>query len=298
MNISELSGRGRIGRRCAVVLLAALAGACTREGADGTDRRPAAGSGEAAPGASVRSAEPNERTATTDPAGTGRRESGTLSERADTGSAPPADAARANDPPAAPTGLVDVLGLDSTFVLDVRYATPRNFTGRTLYPVARCLLRADAAERLVRVHERLRREGLRLRLFDCYRPLSIQRVLWELVPDERYVANPAQGSRHNRGAAVDLTLADASGRALPMPTEYDSFTERAHRDWTGGDPAHLANRDRLEAAMTAEGFEPLPTEWWHFDAPGWERHAVLDVPLSTGDGPALPSRGDAERAAP
>ena len=287
MNISELSRRGRSGLRWAAVgLLAALAGACTRESADGTDRRPAAGAGEAAPSASVRSAAPGDRTAGTDPAGTA-------------GTDPAGTAARDPAAPAEPAaGLVDVLGLDSTFVLDVRYATPRNFTGRTLYPVARCLLRADAAERLVRVHERLRREGLRLRLFDCYRPLSIQRVLWELVPDERYVANPAQGSRHNRGAAVDLTLADASGRALPMPTEYDSFTERAHRDWTGGDPEHLANRSRLEAAMTAEGFEPLPTEWWHFDAPGWERHAVLDVPLSAPDGTAPPARGDTLPAAP
>jgi D-alanyl-D-alanine dipeptidase len=276
MNISELSGRARIGRRCAAaVLLAALAGACTREGADGTDRRPAAGAGEAGPGAPVRSAAPNERPAGTDPAGIGTRDSGALSE-----------------PPA---GLVDVLGLDSTFVLDVRYATPRNFTGRTLYPVARCLLRADAAERLVRVHERLRRDGLRLRLFDCYRPLSIQRMLWELVPDERYVANPAQGSRHNRGAAVDLTLADASGRALPMPTEYDTFTERAHRDWAGGDPSRIANRERLERAMTAEGFEPLPTEWWHFDAPEWERHAVLDLPLTEAGGVPVPTAADSTR---
>ena len=249
MNIAELSRGGRKGARAAVVALtlaAGLSGACAREEGERPDRA---------------HAEPTPTTAG-DPAG-------------DAGMA----AAGADARPAA-SELVDVLALDPTFVLDVRYATPRNFTGRTLYPVARCLLRADAAERLVRVHERLRREGLRLRLFDCYRPLSIQRVLWALVPDERYVANPAQGSRHNRGAAVDLTLADSSGRALPMPTEYDTFTERAHRDWTGGDPARLANRERLERAMLAEDFEPLPTEWWHFDAAGWERHAVLDVPLA------------------
>ena len=175
--------------------------------------------------------------------------------------------------------LVDVLALDSTFVLDVRYATPRNFTGRTLYPVGRCLLRADAAARLVRVNARLERDGLRLRLFDCYRPLSIQRALWALVPDERYVANPAKGSRHNRAAAVDLTLADASGSALPMPSEYDEFTPRAHRDYEGGSADERANRARLERAMGEEGFVGLPTEWWHFDAPGWEAYPVLDVPL-------------------
>lgn len=177
--------------------------------------------------------------------------------------------------------LVDLLELDPTFVLDIRYATPRNFTGEILYPVARCLLRPDVAERLVRVHERLAHEGLRLRIFDCYRPLSIQRRLWALVPDERYVADPAKGSRHNRGAAVDLTLADSSGAALPMPTEYDDFTPQAHRDYGGGDPLRLANRERLERAMAAEGFEGLPTEWWHFDAAGWKDHAILDVPLDS-----------------
>jgi D-alanyl-D-alanine dipeptidase len=175
--------------------------------------------------------------------------------------------------------LVDVVALDSTLVLDVRYATPHNFTGRTLYPVERCLLRADAAARLVRVNAQLSREGLRLRLFDCYRPLSIQRALWALVPDERYVADPAKGSRHNRAAAVDLTLADASGRALPMPSEYDEFTPRAHRNYEGGAAAERANRALLERAMSEQGFVGLPTEWWHFDAPGWEAYPVLDVPL-------------------
>jgi len=175
--------------------------------------------------------------------------------------------------------LVDVTTLDATLILDIRYATPRNFTGRTLYPIARCLLRPDVAERLVRVHERLRQEGLRLVIFDCYRPLSIQKELWKLVPDERYVANPAKGSRHNRAAAVDLTLADSLGASLAMPTEYDEFSEKAHREWQGATAEQLANREKLEEAMQAEGFEGLPTEWWHFDAAGWERYPVLDVPL-------------------
>jgi D-alanyl-D-alanine dipeptidase len=279
MNIPELSRRGTHGFACAALaLLAALAGACRGEGADGLDREVRTRSGSESAARAADGARRAERTEASDAA------AGTASE--------PSPA-----PGPSPTGagLVDVLALDSTFVLDVRYATPRNFTGRTLYPVARCLLRPDAAERLVRVHERLRDEGLRLRLFDCYRPLAIQRVLWALVPDERYVANPAQGSRHNRGAAVDLTLADESGRPLPMPTEYDSFTERAHRDWSGGDPRRIENRERLERAMAAEGFEPLPTEWWHFDAPGWERHAILDLPLTqAGPGPAA---ADSTRAA-
>ena len=106
------------------------------------------------------------------------------------------------------------------------------------------------------------------------------------MPDERYVARPLRrdgrpvaGSQHNRGAAVDVTLVDASGRPLPMPTGFDDFSARAHRGAPGIPPAAQANAARLEAAMTAEGFEPFPTEWWHFDAPGWQGYELLDVPL-------------------
>ncbi len=181
--------------------------------------------------------------------------------------------------------LVDVAVLDPSIRLELRYATAENFTGVAMYPVARCLLRRDAAERLVRVQRRLRAEGLGLLVWDCYRPLSVQERFWALVPDERYVARPLRrdgrpvaGSKHNRGAAVDVTLVDAAGVALEMPTGFDDFSERAHR----GAPASAAaraNATRLGAAMAAEGFEPLPTEWWHFDAPGWQAYEVLDVPL-------------------
>ncbi len=187
-----------------------------------------------------------------------------------------AQTAHGNSPPS----LVEVLRRDSTLVLDIRYATPNNFTGRKLYPEARCLLRPGSAERLTRVQRRLRPHGLGLKLFDCYRPLAIQRELWALVPDERYVARPEKGSRHNRASAVDVTLVDEQGRELPMPSEYDEFTPRAHRDYHGASPERTANRERLAQAMMAEGFLPLPTEWWHFDAPDWKEHAVLDVPLS------------------
>ena len=110
--------------------------------------------------------------------------------------------------------LVDVLSLDSTIVLDIRYATDNNFTHRKLYPIARCLLRKEAAESLVAIHHELRSHGFGLKVYDGYRPLSIQKKLWEVVPDERYVANPAKGSRHNRGAAVDLTIVDSLGSEI------------------------------------------------------------------------------------
>ncbi|MEI6757245.1 MAG: peptidase M15 [Chlorobium sp.] len=180
--------------------------------------------------------------------------------------------------------FVDIATLDNSIVLDIRYATSNNFTGKTVYPVARCLLRRDVALRLLRVEEKLKKRGYTLIVFDCYRPLSVQKRFWEIVPDERYVADPAKGSRHNRGSAVDLTLADLSGNPLPMPSNFDDFSEKAHRDYKGASPEALKNSALLEAAMKEEGFEPFPTEWWHFDAPGWERYPVSDFPLKKSGG--------------
>jgi D-alanyl-D-alanine dipeptidase len=192
-------------------------------------------------------------------------------------------------PSSRPVGdqLVDLATIDPTIRIDIRYATTDNFTGVAVYPVARCLLRRDAAERLARVQRRLRADGFGLLVWDCYRPFAVQERFWALVPDQRYVARPERrdgrpiaGSKHNRGAAVDVTLVDAAGAGLEMPTGFDDFSERAHRDAARVSPAARANAQRLEAAMVAEGFEPLPTEWWHFDAPGWEGAELLDVPLA------------------
>lgn len=186
----------------------------------------------------------------------------------------------AAQPTPAPPALVDAAARIPGLRLDIRYATPRNFTGRALYPRARCLLRPAVVERLARVQQAAAAEGLGLKVFDCYRPLSVQRAMWTLVPDERYVADPAKGSRHNRGAAVDLTLVDAAGKELEMPTGFDDFSARAHRDYPDLAPAALANRAHLERLMGDAGFRGLPTEWWHFDADGWERYDVLDLPLA------------------
>jgi D-alanyl-D-alanine dipeptidase len=101
--------------------------------------------------------------------------------------------------------------------------------------------------------------------------------MWKQVPDERYVANPEKGSRHNRGAAVDVTLADSDGKLLLMPTGYDDFSERAHRDCAEVDEIAAANAKFLEKEMQSEGFIGLPTEWWHFDYKGWENYPVTDI---------------------
>ncbi len=175
--------------------------------------------------------------------------------------------------------FVEVSSVDSTIVIDLRYATPDNFTGQVLYKTPRCFLRKSVAERLARVQKKLRKRGLGLKIWDGYRPLSVQKKMWALVPDSRYVANPKHGSRHNRGAAVDVTLVDSTGRELHMPTGFDNFTSRAHRNWAGSDTLAIHNREILEKAMTSEGFIPLSTEWWHFDAPNWKSYPIEDVSI-------------------
>lgn len=176
--------------------------------------------------------------------------------------------------------LVDVGRLLPRAVLDLRYATADNFTGRRLYPVARCLLRPEVAARLARAAARLERQGYRLRLYDCYRPLSIQKVMWEAFPRAGFVAKPGAGSLHNRGAAVDVGLSAQDGSELPMPTAFDAFVPAAAANATEGIPSRLRlRRDWLRAAMEAEGFIVNPREWWHFAARDARSFPLLDLPL-------------------
>lgn len=176
--------------------------------------------------------------------------------------------------------LVDLSKLDAGFRFDLRYATPDNFTKVTLYPVARAYLHRSVAEALVKVQQELAAQGLGLKIFDAYRPLSVQQRMWDLIHDDRYVSNPAlNAGRHTRGTAVDITLVDKDGKELPMPTPFDDFTERAHRD-AAGIPAEAArNSKRLEEIMQKHGFLPYPFEWWHFDFHDWKSHPPLDVPI-------------------
>ncbi len=176
-------------------------------------------------------------------------------------------------------GLVELITLDPSFQLDIRYATKNNFLGRPVYPCARAFLRREAAQALIRVDKALQSQGLRLKLWDAYRPLSVQKIFWQKMPDERYVANPKIGSMHNRGMAVDVTLTDLAGKELPMPTGYDDFSVKAHRDYKNLTPEILRNREILSTAMEKEGFRGIPTEWWHFDCRGWSQCPVLDIPL-------------------
>jgi len=176
--------------------------------------------------------------------------------------------------------LVDLTKAVPGIVLDIRYATTNNFTGQKLYPFAGCYLRRSSAEKLRAAQTELNARGYGLKVFDGYRPLSVQRRMWEVYPHPGYVADPKKGSRHNRGAAVDITLVRfGDGADVPMPTPYDDFTERAHRDFTNLPPEIIANRSLLESTLTRHGFVGLKTEWWHFDDSDWRRFPLLDIPL-------------------
>lgn len=190
-------------------------------------------------------------------------------------------------PPASPTAtrasdLVDLAGFDPRLKLDIRYATSNNFMSSVLYPTARALLQRPAAEALRRAHDRLRAQGYGLVVLDAYRPWRVTRAMWDRFPRARaFLADPLKGSRHNRGAAVDVTLFDlGSGTPVAMPSDYDEFSERAHPDFPGGTPAQRAARDRLRAAMEAEGFSVYANEWWHFDHRDWQTYPVLDQALN------------------
>jgi D-alanyl-D-alanine dipeptidase/kynurenine formamidase len=204
------------------------------------------------------------------------------------GEGPPVDARAVRAP-----ALVDVATLDPTIRLDVRYATSRNVVGRRLYPSARAFLQQPAAEALVRVHRALASDGFGLVVLDAYRPWRVTKALWEATPPERraFVADPARGSRHNRGAAVDVTLFDrATGEPVVMPSDYDDFSERAYPTYAGGDAAARARRDRLCAAMEREGFFVHPAEWWHFDYKDWAEYPILDAPFDAVAAAPSPAR--------
>ena len=182
--------------------------------------------------------------------------------------------------PFRPSDLVEVISLDPTIRLDIRYATSNNFLGTPLYEEPRAFLQRPAAEAVVRVHRALAAKGYGLLIHDAYRPWYITKIFWDATPPDKhqYVADPAHGSRHNRGCAVDLTLFDRStGRAVEMPSGYDEMSERAHPDYTGGTAGQRKNRELLRSAMEAEGFTVYEYEWWHFDYRDWHSYAVQNV---------------------
>ncbi len=177
--------------------------------------------------------------------------------------------------------LVDLARFDPRLRLDIRYAMTDNFMGRVLYPVAKALAQRPAADALKRVQDRAERHGFGLLIHDAYRPWRITKMMWDETPpaQREFVANPARGSRHNRGCAIDLTL-HRGGVAVEMPSPYDDFTPAAYRSNMAASGEALANSARLEGWMAREGFIPLDNEWWHFDWREWARYPIMDVPLA------------------
>lgn len=194
--------------------------------------------------------------------------------------------------PCRPRELVELVALDPTIRLDVRYATSDNFSGRAVYPQARAFLQRPAAEALVAAHRWLRERGYGIVVFDGYRPWSVTRLFWEITPAEKriFVADPASGSRHNRGCAVDVGLYElASGRIVEMPSGYDEMTERSFVTYAGGTAEQRARRDLLRTAMEREGkFFVLPEEWWHYDYKDYREYGIADVPFAALGGEAAP----------
>jgi D-alanyl-D-alanine dipeptidase len=140
-------------------------------------------------------------------------------------------------------------------------------------------LKRSTAIKLDAVQKELERINLGLKVWDCYRPLAVQRILWQILPDERYVANPEKGSRHNRASSVDVTLVDSQGEELPMPTGFDDFTPKAHHHYQKLPNQVIKNRELLKGLMEKAGFIPLPEEWWHYDDKNWKKFDILDIPF-------------------
>jgi D-alanyl-D-alanine dipeptidase len=166
------------------------------------------------------------------------------------------------------SGFVDLAQLDTGILLDIRYATADNFTKAKIYDCPACLLRPEVARAIVKANKSLKKRGLRLKMFDCYRPRPYQQRLWDKAPDPNYVTPPAKGSMHSRGVAVDLTIVDARGIALDMGTPYDFFGPEAHTDYTNLPQKVLDNRRLLRETLEAVGFKGIRTEWWHFS---WQK---------------------------
>ena len=188
-------------------------------------------------------------------------------------------------PPAQPDSLlkpdfVELKSLDPTIKYDIRYATTNNFMGDVFYSSAHAFMQRPAAEAVARAHNKLKSMGFGLLIHDAYRPWYVTKMFWEATPDslKDFVADPASGSRHNRGAAVDLTLYDLkTGNPVEMTGGYDEFSERSFPTYPGGTTIQRWRRDLLKSVMEAEGFRVYNVEWWHFDYKDWRRYPVSNL---------------------
>ena len=164
----------------------------------------------------------------------------------------------------ADTTFVNIKNYSTDFVLDMKYATTDNFLKTKVYDCEMCFLRYKTVQKLLAVNSILAKKGIKIKFFDCYRPLDIQKKMWQLVPNPDYVANPARGSMHNRGSAVDITLVDTKGTDFDMGTPFDFFGVEASHSYQKLTNTQIANRIFLKTIMLENGFKPFDTEWWHY----------------------------------
>ncbi|MEO7040956.1 MAG: M15 family metallopeptidase [Gemmatimonadaceae bacterium] len=195
--------------------------------------------------------------------------------------------ALAAHPPAEPPServpdLVELAKLDPTIKLEIRYATTNNFLGSRMYTEARAFMQRPAANAVVRANKELRARGYGVLIHDAYRPWYVTKIFWDATPADKkwLVANPASGSKHNRGCAVDLTLYDlTTGKPVDMVSTYDESTQRAYADYPGGTSLERWYRSVLRSAMESQGFTANPQEWWHFDYKDWQDYPIMNIPF-------------------
>jgi len=176
--------------------------------------------------------------------------------------------------------LVEIKKAIPSVVLDIRYATKNNFMHQVMYKQARAFARKPVVEHLKKIQAILSKKGYGLKIFDAYRPYAITVSFYQKASDKNFVANPAKGSKHNRGCAVDLTIIDLkTGKDVPMPTPYDSFAAEAAPHFQNLPPGIIKNRDFLINTMQENGFKVIYNEWWHFDFNGWQNYDLMDIPF-------------------
>lgn len=176
--------------------------------------------------------------------------------------------------------LLEIKKFIPGLVLDIKYATSDNFMKRAMYKQARAFARKPVVAQLKKIQAELKPKGYGLKIFDAYRPYKVTLAFYEGASDKNFVANPAKGSKHNRGCAVDLTIIELkTGREIAMPTPYDSFAPEAASTYANLSSEVLKNRAMLINIMQKHGFRVIPNEWWHFDFNGWQQYDLLDIPF-------------------
>lgn len=176
-------------------------------------------------------------------------------------------------------GLIEVIKIDNSFNIDIRYASENNFMGKAIYPVGKLVLRIETAYKLISANEEFKKLGFLLKVYDGYRPLSVQKIMWDTLPDENFVAPMSRGSIHNRGGAVDVTLVDNNGIEVEMPSEFDDFSEKAWINYKEGTVNAIRNRELLAKVMVNNGFNRIESEWWHFSDTDYHKYPLQDIGL-------------------